>query len=48
MNEALAERKLLADIVEGTGAFVQVADHDYRWLAIKPGTLAVALGVEAP
>ena len=33
--EALAERKLLADIVEGTDAFVQVADLDYRWLAIN-------------
>ena len=31
----LAERKLLADIVEGTGAFVQVADLEYRWLAIN-------------
>jgi signal transduction histidine kinase/CheY-like chemotaxis protein len=33
--DALAERKILADIVEGTGAFVQVADLDYRWLAIN-------------
>jgi PAS domain S-box-containing protein len=33
--EALAERKLLADIVEGTNAMVQVADLDYRWLAIN-------------
>jgi PAS domain S-box-containing protein len=33
--EALAERKVLADIVEGTNAFVQVVDHDYRWLAIN-------------
>ena len=33
--EALAERKLLADIVEGTNAFVQVADLEYRWLAIN-------------
>jgi PAS domain S-box-containing protein len=32
---ALAERKLLADIVEGTGAFVQVADLEYRWLAVN-------------
>jgi PAS domain S-box-containing protein len=30
-----AERKVLADIVEGTDAFVQVADLDYRWLAIN-------------
>ena len=35
VTEALAERKLLADIVEGTDAFVQVADLDYRWLAIN-------------
>ena len=33
--EALAERKLLADIVEGTDAFVQVAGLDFRWLAIN-------------
>ena len=33
--EALAERKLLADIVENTDAFVQLADLDYRWLAIN-------------
>jgi PAS domain S-box-containing protein len=32
---ALAERKLLADIVEGAEAFVQVVDMDYRWLAIN-------------
>ena len=35
MSEALAEKKLLADIVEGTDAFVQVADLDFRWLAIN-------------
>ena len=35
VNEALAQRKLLADIVEGTDAFVQVVDLDYRWLAIN-------------
>ena len=33
--EALAERSLLASIVEATGAFVQVADFEYRWLAIN-------------
>ena len=33
--EALAEKKILADIVEGTDAFVQVADLNYRWLAIN-------------
>jgi PAS domain S-box-containing protein len=31
----LAERRLLADIVEGSDAFVQVADRDFRWLAIN-------------
>ena len=33
--ETLAERKLLADIVEGTDAFVHVLDTRYRWLAIN-------------
>lgn len=33
--EALAERKLWADIVESTDAFVQVADLDFNWLAIN-------------
>ena len=33
--ETLAERKLLADIVDGTDAFVQVADRQFRWLAIN-------------
>lgn len=33
--EALAEKKLLADIVEGTDAFVQVLDEKFRWLAIN-------------
>lgn len=33
--EALAEKKVLADIVEGTDVFVQVADLNYRWLAIN-------------
>jgi PAS domain S-box-containing protein len=32
---ALAERKVLADIVEGTNAFVQVVDLDFRWIAIN-------------
>ena len=35
VTEAIAERNLLADIVEGTNAFVQVADPGYRWLAIN-------------
>jgi signal transduction histidine kinase/ActR/RegA family two-component response regulator len=34
-QEALAERKILADIVENTDAFVQVSDMDYHWLAIN-------------
>jgi PAS domain S-box-containing protein len=35
VSDALAERKLLADIVEGTNAFVQVADRQFRWLAVN-------------
>ena len=35
VNDALASRKVLADIVEGTDAFVQVSDLNYRWLAIN-------------
>ena len=35
VTEALAERNLLADIMEGTNAFVQVADLEYRWLAVN-------------
>ena len=35
VTEALAERNVLADIVEGTNAFVQVADLEYRWLAVN-------------
>jgi PAS domain S-box-containing protein len=35
VGEALAERKLLAELVEGTDAFVQVLDNDFRWLAIN-------------
>ncbi|WP_421996178.1 PAS domain-containing protein [Reyranella sp.] len=33
--EALAERRLLAEIVEGTDVFVQVVDRDFRWLAVN-------------
>lgn len=33
--EALAERKLLADIVDGTDAFIQMVDRDFIWLAIN-------------
>ncbi|MHC2337909.1 PAS domain S-box-containing protein [Bradyrhizobium sp. USDA 4454] len=35
ISEVLAERKVLADIVEGTDAFVQVVDLEFRWLAIN-------------
>jgi C4-dicarboxylate-specific signal transduction histidine kinase/CheY-like chemotaxis protein len=35
ISEALAERKLLADLVEGTDAIVQVVDHDFNVLAIN-------------
>jgi PAS domain S-box-containing protein len=38
--EALAERGLLAEIVERTDAFVQVADLDYRWRAINAAAAA--------
>lgn len=33
--EALAERQLLVDLVEGTDAFVQVVGPDFRWMAIN-------------
>jgi signal transduction histidine kinase len=33
--EALAERRILADIVERTNAFVQVMDNNYCWLAVN-------------
>jgi PAS domain S-box-containing protein len=32
---ALMERKVLADVVEGTTAFVQVIDLDFRWIAVN-------------
>ena len=35
VSDGLAERKLLADLVEGTNAFVQVADREFRWLAVN-------------
>src|SRR3954464_2976109 len=34
-GEAPAERRLLASLVEATGAFVHVIDLEYRWLAIN-------------
>jgi hypothetical protein len=33
--DALAERKLLADVVEGADTAVAVIDNDYRWLAVN-------------
>jgi PAS domain S-box-containing protein len=33
--QTLAERKILAEIVEATDAFVHVLDTDFRWLAIN-------------
>lgn len=35
VSDALAERKLLADIVESTDAFIQISDLDFNWLAIN-------------
>jgi PAS fold len=49
--EELAERRLLADIVDGTELFVQVADPDYNWLAINksaPNEFARIFGVRPP
>ncbi|WP_211280099.1 PAS domain-containing protein [Sphingomonas dokdonensis] len=36
----LAERKLLADVVEHTTAIIFVADHNFRWLAINQAAIA--------
>jgi PAS domain S-box-containing protein len=49
--EALAERKLFADIVESTDLFVQVVDPSYRWLAVNPSSaeeFAQIFGVRRP
>lgn len=35
VDAALAEQRILADILESTDAFVQVADMDLNWLAIN-------------
>ncbi|MCD2341966.1 PAS domain-containing protein [Ideonella azotifigens] len=40
LSDYLAERKLLADIVEGTDALIQVMDLNYRWLAINRASAA--------
>jgi PAS domain S-box-containing protein len=49
--EALAERKLFADIVESTDLFVQVVDPNYRWLAVNRSSaeeFAQIFGVRRP
>ena len=33
--EAVSERQILADVVEGTAALIQVVDADFHWLAIN-------------
>ncbi len=33
--EAVAERNVLADVVNGTNAFIHVIDSNYRWIAIN-------------
>jgi PAS domain S-box-containing protein len=38
--EALAERKLFAEIVDSTDAFIQIADTGFNWLAINPAAAA--------
>ncbi|MFC7380484.1 PAS domain-containing protein [Brevundimonas sp. GCM10030266] len=38
--EALAERRVLAEVFDTTDAFIQVADLDYRWLAINQASAA--------
>jgi PAS domain S-box-containing protein len=35
VEAAMAERSLLAEIVESTDAFVQVVDQEFRWMAIN-------------
>ncbi|UDF05320.1 PAS domain S-box protein [Asticcacaulis sp. AND118] len=38
--QALAEKKLLADILQSTDAFVQVVDLNFNWLAINAASAA--------
>lgn len=40
VETALAERAILAEIVESTDAFVQVVDLEFRWLAINKAAAA--------
>ncbi|MEE4091939.1 hybrid sensor histidine kinase/response regulator [Pseudomonas viridiflava] len=37
--EAVAERNVLADVVNGTNAFIHVIDSNYRWIAINGSAL---------
>lgn len=37
---ALAERKIIADVIDGTDIFVQVADLHFNWLAINAAAAA--------
>ncbi|RMS77159.1 Signal transduction histidine kinase, partial [Pseudomonas savastanoi] len=37
--EAVAERNVLADVVNGTNAFIHVIDANYRWMAINGSAL---------
>ncbi|KPY88155.1 Sensory box sensor histidine kinase/response regulator [Pseudomonas syringae pv. tagetis] len=37
--EAVAERNVLADVVNGTNAFIHVVDCNYRWMAINGSAL---------
>ena len=49
--EALAERRVLADVIDGTDIFVQVADRDFNWLAINESAateFARIFGVRRP
>ena len=51
VTEALAERRLLADVIDGTDIFVQVADRDFNWLAINQAAadeFARIFGVRRP
>lgn len=40
VTHVLAERKILADVVEATEAFIHVIDTDYNWRAINRATVA--------
>ena len=49
--EALAERRVLANVIEGSDIFVQVADRDFNWLAINTAAadeFARIFGVRRP